>query len=157
MAWVKIPKENHPRFEAALPLDDRIELKAMFGGLAAMLNGYMMSGLWAGTAIVRLAPDDYAALLARGGEPFDPWGKGRPMESQAVLPESEFRDPARLAAWLARARDHVASLPPHKNVAKKAASRIAAPKKTTTKAAAPKKTVAKKPARATPKKASKRR
>jgi hypothetical protein len=37
MAWVKIPKENHPLFHACLPRDRRISTVNMFGGVAAGL------------------------------------------------------------------------------------------------------------------------
>ena len=111
MAWVKIPKEHHPVFAAALPDDDRIVTKQMFGGLAAMLDGQMMAGLFGMTAMVKLGPADYAALVKKGGTPFDPMGKGRPMAETLLLPEREFHDRARLATWLAKSRDYVASLP----------------------------------------------
>lgn len=35
MAWTKIPAENHPIFEAALPADERIQTVKMFGEGAA--------------------------------------------------------------------------------------------------------------------------
>lgn len=112
MAWVKIPREHHSVFEAALPDDDRLEVKAMFGGLAAMLDGRMVGGLFGTTAIVKLAPPDYAALVAKGGIPFDPMGNRRVMAETLLLPQGEFDDRVALAQWLAKARDHVASLPP---------------------------------------------
>ena len=111
MAWVKIPKEHHPLFAAALPDDERVTTKQMFGGLAAFLNGHMMAGLFGTTAMLKLGPPDYAALAKKGGTPFDPMGRGRPMAETLLLPDGEFRDPKRLAAWLARSRDYVATLP----------------------------------------------
>ena len=111
MAWVKIPKEHHPLFAAALPDDDRISTKQMFGGLAAMLNGQMMAGLFGTTAMLKLGPGDYAALVKKGGTPFDPMGNGRPMAATLMMPDREFRDPTRLARWLAKSRDYVATLP----------------------------------------------
>lgn len=111
MGWVKIPTEHFPIFEAALPRDAAIQTKKMFGGLAAMLNGQMMAGLFATTAIVKLAPNDLAELARLGGAPFDPMGNGRTMASTLVLPQSEFADRERLAGWLRKARDYVASLP----------------------------------------------
>jgi TfoX/Sxy family transcriptional regulator of competence genes len=61
--------------------------------------------------MVKLGGADYAALLKKGGEPFDPMGTGRPMAETLLLPEREFRDRAHLAHWLAKSRDYVASLP----------------------------------------------
>jgi hypothetical protein len=45
VAWVKVPPENHPIFEAALPEDPRVETVKMFGGLAAKVNGRIFAGL----------------------------------------------------------------------------------------------------------------
>jgi TfoX/Sxy family transcriptional regulator of competence genes len=135
MAWVKIPKEHHPILEAALPDDDRIDTKSMFGGLAVMANGQMMGGLWGMSAIVKLSPADHAELVRLGGVPFDPMGNGRAMADMLVMPESEFADRARLAGWLTRARDYVVTLPPKRASptkqaapAKKVAAAKAAPK-----------------------------
>jgi TfoX/Sxy family transcriptional regulator of competence genes len=130
MAWVKIPKENHEVLARALPVDDRLETKAMFGGLAAMLNGHMLAGLFGTSAMVKLGAREHAALAALGGTPFDPMGDGRAMSEALVLPQAEFDDRARLAGWLAKARDHVASLPPKK-------ARSASPKKASPKKASP--------------------
>jgi TfoX/Sxy family transcriptional regulator of competence genes len=71
----------------------------------------MMAGLFGATAMLKLGPADYAALVKRGGTPFDPMGRGRPMAETLMLPEREFRDPKRLAAWLAKSRDFVSTLP----------------------------------------------
>jgi hypothetical protein len=35
MAWVKVPKQNHPLFAAALPSDPRVKTINMFGAIAA--------------------------------------------------------------------------------------------------------------------------
>ena len=161
MAWVKIPKENHAVFEAALPLDDRIEVKSMFGGVAAMLNGQMLGGLFGTTAIVKLGAERYAALAALGGKPFDPMENGRVMSSTLVLPQAEFDDRARLRSWLLEARDHIASLPAKakkaaKPAAQKAASTKASPTPASPKKASPKQASPKQasPKQASPKKAS---
>lgn len=54
MAWVKIPKENHPLFHAALPRDPRVSTVNMFGGVAAKANGQTFAGLFARGAVVKL-------------------------------------------------------------------------------------------------------
>jgi TfoX/Sxy family transcriptional regulator of competence genes len=149
MAWVKIPKDNHPLFMAALPDDPAIDVKHMFGGIAAMRNGHMMAGLWADSAIVKLGAPDHAALEAVGGVPFDPMSNGRVMADTLVLPTPEFRDRARLAGWIRKASSYVATLPEKKKAKKAApekAAAKAAPKKAPPKKAAPKKPAPKKPA-----------
>ena len=113
MAWIKIPAENHPIFHAALPLDPRVSTKNMFGSIAAMANGYMMGGLFARSAIVRLSPEDQKEALALdGAEPFDPMGDGRIMKDTIFLPESIMDEPGELASWLRRALVYTMSLPP---------------------------------------------
>ena len=136
MAWVKIPKEHFPVFEEALPLDDRIEVKSMFGGLAAMLNHQMMAGLFGTSAIVKLAPVDQTAVVALGGAPFDPMGNGRVMADTFTLPQAEFDDRARLRGWLAKAHTYVSTLPAKKKKAPVARA-VSAPKKKATAKASP--------------------
>lgn len=130
MAWIKIPKEHHPIFLELLPSDPRIETKAMFGAIAAMVNGRMMGGLFAHSMIVRLAEADYARAMALGAEPFDPMGKGAVMTETLLLPESEFRDRRKARTWLEKALAHALSLPPKPakpsaRAAKKAPAKVA--------------------------------
>lgn len=153
MAWIKIPKEHHPIFLELLPSDPRIETKAMFGAIAAMVNGRMMGGLFAHSMIVRLAQTDYARAVALGAEPFDPMGKGAVMTETLLLPESEFRDRRKARAWLEKALAHALSLPPKPKKpsakatetptatapTKKAPPKKAPPKKVAAKKASPKK------------------
>lgn len=112
MAWTKIPKEHHPIFLAALPDDERIVPKVMFGSIAAMVNGNMMGSLWAHSFAVRVGEADYREALALGGQPFDPMGRGNAMHAMVELPESVFRQPAQLRKWLAKALTFTAAMPP---------------------------------------------
>jgi TfoX/Sxy family transcriptional regulator of competence genes len=116
MAWVKIPKENHPLFLDCLPRDPRISTINMFGGIAAKVNGQMFGGLFARSAIVKLsAADQRAALALDGAERFDPMGNKRIMNDTILLPESVMDDPADLRTWLRKAFVHISSLPAKKN------------------------------------------
>ena len=113
MAWVKILKEHHPLFHAALPIDPRITTLNMFGGVAAKVNGYMFGGLFGRSVIVRLSPaDQQAALALEGAEMFDPMRNGHPSKDSVQLPESVMEQPDELRSWLRKAFDHAASLPP---------------------------------------------
>jgi TfoX/Sxy family transcriptional regulator of competence genes len=115
MAWVKIPKENHPLFHASLPRDPRVSTVNMFGGVAAKVNGQMFAGLFARGAIVKLsAADQKAALALDGAELFDPMGNGRVMHDTVFLPESVLEEPDELKGWLRKALDHTAALPAKK-------------------------------------------
>jgi len=133
MAWVKIPKENHPLFLASLPRDPRVSTVNMFGGIAAKVNGQMFAGLFARSAIVKLSESDQKAALALDGAAlFDPMGNGRVMHDTVVLPESVMDEPDELKSWLRKALTHTAALPPKKKAAMKEpkpAARSAAIKK----------------------------
>jgi TfoX/Sxy family transcriptional regulator of competence genes len=112
MAWVKIPKENHPLFRSCLPRDPRVSTVNMFGGVAAKVNGQMFAGLFARSAIVKLsASDQRAALALDGATMFDPMGNGRVMRDTVLLPDSVMDEPDELRGWLRRALDYTASLP----------------------------------------------
>ncbi len=58
MVWIKVPEGHHPLFMAALPKDPRVTTVRMFGGIAAMANGNMFSGLFARSALVKLSEAD---------------------------------------------------------------------------------------------------
>ena len=134
MAWVKIPKENHPLFLASLPRDPRVSTVNMFGGIAAKVNGQMFAGLFARGAIVKLsASDQKVALALDGAELFDPMGNGRVMHDTIFLPEWVMDEPDELKAWLRKALDHTAALPAKKKTKAamkkpKPAAKKAAPK-----------------------------
>jgi TfoX/Sxy family transcriptional regulator of competence genes len=126
MAWVKVPKEHHPLFVAALPKDKRVQTMQMFGGVAAKLNGNMFGGLFGRSIIVRLSDADREAALAIDGTaPFDPMGNGRVSKDTLMMAESVMEDPAEMKLWLQKAADHAATLP--KKAAK--AAKPAKPKK----------------------------
>ena len=111
MAWVKVPPEHRPAFEAALPRDPRVQTMQMFGGVAASINGNMFGGLFGRSAIVRLHGADHAEALA-GASMFDPMGNGRVSKDTVMLPEDVFHDEEALHEWLRRACDGAAKLPP---------------------------------------------
>src|SRR5260221_2185014 len=126
MAWVKVPPENRPIFQAALPRDPRVETVQMFGGVAAKVNGHVFAGLFGRSTMVWLAePDRAAALSLDGAALFDPMGNGRVRSDKVMLPESVMHDPAGLRRWIARAFKAAALLPkkaaPARKTAKKAA------------------------------------
>ena len=144
MAWVKIPKEHHPLFHAALPKDRRVSTLNMFGGVAAKVNGQMFGGLFARSAIVKLSPaDQEAALALDGAQYFDPMGNGRLMRDTVHLPDSIMDEPDELRAWLQKALDYTATLPAKKAPAKKAPAKTAPAKKAPAKTAPAKTTAAK--------------
>ena len=122
MAWVKVPPENHPLFQAALPKDARVETMKMFGGVAAKVNGHIFAGLFGRSTMLALPePERAAALALDGAAPFDPMGDGRARSQKVMLPERMMRDPKALRSWIGRAFKAAAKLPP--KVEKKAAAK----------------------------------
>jgi TfoX/Sxy family transcriptional regulator of competence genes len=129
MAWVKVPKENHPIFRAALPSDPSIETLQMFGGIAATVNGNIFAGLFGRSTMLYLRePDRAEALALEGASLFDPMGDGRVRSDKVMLPESVMGDPAELRGWIARAFKAAALMP--KKVKKKKKTASAAAKRT---------------------------
>jgi len=130
MAWVKIPKENHPLFRDCLPRDPRVSTVNMFGGVAAKVNGQMFAGLFARSALVKISEaDQQTALAMDGAAMFDPMGNGRIMRDTVLLPESVMAEPDALRGWLRKALDYTASLPSKKaRPMMKRAAKAAAPK-----------------------------
>jgi hypothetical protein len=112
MPWVKVPPENHPIFHAALPKDPRVETLAIFGGVAAKVNGHLFAGLFGRSTMLLLAePDRAAALALEGASLFDPMGDGRARSDKVMLPERLMRDPPELRRWIAKAFAAAALLP----------------------------------------------
>jgi hypothetical protein len=155
MPWVKVPPENHPIFHAALPKDPRVETLAMFGGVAAKVNGHLFAGLFGRSTMLQLGESDRAEALAlEGAALFDPMGNGRARSDKVMLPESMMSDPAELRGWIARAFEAAAKLPAKSEKPAKTGKTAKTSKKATTaKAAKTAKTPrvgskAKKPARA---------
>jgi len=113
MAWIKVPPEHHPLFNAALPQDPRVETVKMFGGVAAKVNGHIFAGLFGRSTMIWLPePDRAEALALEGAEPFDPMGDGRVRSDKVMLPESLMEEPNDLRRWIARAFEATAKLPP---------------------------------------------
>lgn len=122
MPWVKVPSEHHPVFRAALPNDPRVDSIAMFGGVAARVNGHVFAGLFGRSTMLLLSePDRTEALALEGAALFDPMGDGRVRSDKVMLPESMMRNPDQLRRWIARAFEAAANLPEKKRkVAKRA-------------------------------------
>jgi TfoX/Sxy family transcriptional regulator of competence genes len=107
-------------FRDALPPDDRVAVKPMFGQLAAFVNDNMFGSIFGEDLVVRPDADGRAALLAEpGAAVFEPMA-GRPMKEHVVLPRAWHADPARLRAWYQRALDAAVALPPKEKRPKRA-------------------------------------
>jgi len=155
--WTKSPVWLEQAFDAALPEDDSIERRQMFGYPAAFVGGNMATGLFGEQLIVRLSEERRAALLAEpGSAPFEPM-PGRQMKEYVVVSPALVSDPDALKRWIGEAATYAASLPSRaKRAAEKAGKRTA--KKKVAKKAAKKvaKQAAKKPVKAAAKRSTKK-
>lgn len=102
--------DDRRRFDALVPADERVEVKPMFGQLAAFVNGNMFLALFGSDVGVKLPEDEAAALRAAGGGPFGP--EERPMGGYVTLPAA-FGD-AEAAGYVAASLSYVGALPPKK-------------------------------------------
>ena len=109
---MKMPKhsdEDKARFRDLVPEAPGVEVKPMFGSVGAFVNGNMFAGLFGPDVGVKLDPEGLEELRAlEGSGPFGP--AERPMGGYLSLPASLSDDEA--AAWVERARAHIATLPP---------------------------------------------
>ena len=87
-----------------------IERRTMFGYPSAFLNGNMLACVFQDRIMVRLSETDRVAAAAIGGKPFEP-SPGRAMREYVELPPAVTRNPKELAAWFARSRGFVGTLP----------------------------------------------
>ncbi len=101
--------EDKARFRSLIDESEGVEVKRLFGSVGAWVNGNMYAALFSPNIGVKLNPEDAAELAAlEGSGPFGP--PGRPMGGYLSLP-IDMNDEQALA-WINRAHDYVATLPP---------------------------------------------
>jgi TfoX/Sxy family transcriptional regulator of competence genes len=110
-AMPKPDGETKTFFRSVVPEESDVQVRPMFGNLAAFVNGNMFTGLFGRGLFVRVSGDDEAELIAAGGGPFEPM-PGRAMTGYTMLPEAMQRDPAAARAWVARALESTRRMPP---------------------------------------------
>ena len=118
---MEIPKpseEDKEYFRAIVPEDPRVEVKPMFGNVAAFVNGNMFMGLFGPDVGLRLAEPARAELEAMAGAgPFGP--AGRPMGQYVTMPAAWRDQPDITGTWVQRSLDHVAAMPAKQKKSKK--------------------------------------
>lgn len=112
---MQVPKASDDAkalFASVVPDDPRVVVKPMFGNLGAFVNGNMFAGLFGDRIGVRILDESTRAELAStdGAGPFGP--EGRPMGGYVSAPTAWADEPDRIAEWVARAFEEVATLPP---------------------------------------------
>ncbi|TLM86060.1 TfoX/Sxy family protein [Pseudarthrobacter sp. NamE5] len=115
MDMPKASDEDKERFRSLVPGGPGAVVKPMFGNLGAFVNGNMFAGLFGSVIGVKLSPADKQQLEeSERTVPFGP--ADRPMGDYTGLPdiwnEEGDGDDARAKAWIRKAFDYVAGLPP---------------------------------------------
>lgn len=84
--------------------------KRMFGGVAFLLHGNMLVGVWNDSLIVRLGPEEGESALSEPDvRPFDI--TGRPMKGWVMVEPDGLDTDAQLRDWIERAAIFVGTLP----------------------------------------------
>lgn len=112
----KATEDDKDRFRGVVPSGPEIEIKPMFGNIAAFVNGNMFMGLFGADIGVKLNPADQARLRESGGGLFGP--AERPMSGYVSLPEAMSAD--EMDGWINSALAYVAELPPKQPKKRKA-------------------------------------
>lgn len=83
----------------------------MFGGISFMLNGNLCVGVWKGSVIARVGPEQYEAALGESFvSEFDI--TGRAMSGWVLVSPEGVEDDDQLRKWLDKAVKFSSSLPP---------------------------------------------
>jgi TfoX/Sxy family transcriptional regulator of competence genes len=118
--FTKSPPALVERFDSIAAEYPQAQRRRTFGYPCLYVGGNMVSGLFQSSWQVRLGPAETAELLAiEGSAPFEPM-PGRPMTGFTLLPSSIIDDDDAIRAWVRRAIDYGATLPPKVPKAKKA-------------------------------------
>ena len=100
------------RVRALLAGQAVLDEKKMFGGVAFLLHGNMLVGVWQQSLIVRLGPDEgVKALREPDVVPFDVTGK--PMKGWVMVEPDGLESDRQLGEWVKRAEAFVSTLPRH--------------------------------------------
>jgi TfoX/Sxy family transcriptional regulator of competence genes len=110
--WEKPAEELAVKFYEALPKDEQVERKKMFGYPCAFVNGNMAVGMFGQDIFVRFdEAERNDRIKSARARPFEPM-PGRPMKEYIVLPRTVVEDPAALKLALGQSVNYVHSLPP---------------------------------------------
>jgi hypothetical protein len=98
------------RVRDALRRERGIREKRMFGGLAFLLDGNLLVGVWTSSLVVRLGFEQASeALREPHVAPFAP--SGRPMRGWVIVEADGLEHDRQLVAWIDRAAAFVRTLP----------------------------------------------
>jgi TfoX/Sxy family transcriptional regulator of competence genes len=105
------------QFQALVPDSTEVEVRKMFGHLAAFARGNLFFGTFGPSIFVRLGEEERARALALpGAETFAPMA-GRPMREYIVLPGALWAKPKEARVWVDRSLAFALALPAKKKTA----------------------------------------
>jgi TfoX/Sxy family transcriptional regulator of competence genes len=99
------------RIRRVLDVRSDVDERKMFGGNAFLVAGNMACGVMADDLMVRMEPDDAAALESEPGVRRFDMG-GRPMKGWLLVAPDATADDGDLERWVRRGEEFAASLPP---------------------------------------------
>jgi TfoX/Sxy family transcriptional regulator of competence genes len=111
-------------FRTIVPEAPDVQIRPMFGNLAAFVNGNMFTGLFGADLFVRVSGADRDELVASGGGSFEPM-PGRAMTGYTTLPDAWRRDEPKASEWVLRALESIRRMPPKQPKPKAAAKKTA--------------------------------
>ena len=118
---MKMPKPtdlDRNYFRSLIPDDPEVEIKPMFGNLAAFANGQMFASLLGASVGLRLDEPAYGELSAvAGAGGFGPGEK--PMNGYVSLPAAWRDTPEQASGWVETALTQARSRPPKRTKARK--------------------------------------
>ena len=106
---------------AGIAFDGPVDYRPMFGCPAYFTGGNLFAGVWQETVMLRLDEAGRAEVEAAGGRPFEP-APGRRMKEYVALPPAMVADADTARAWVRRAAEYAASLPPKEKKPRKKTS-----------------------------------
>jgi TfoX/Sxy family transcriptional regulator of competence genes len=114
MTIPKADEASRAFFQSLVPDDPRVEVRPMFGNLAAFVNKNMFLALFGPSVAVRLPDAERANLLKQSGASlFEPM-PGRAMKEYVVLPPAWRTKRAKAEEWVARSFAWTSKMPPKK-------------------------------------------
>ena len=103
-------EELAQRIRQRLARRKNVEERRMFGGVGFLLGGNLLLGVWKGSLVVRLGPDQGdEALLEPHVKEFDI--TGRAMKGWVLVEPAGVEDDDQLSGWIERAVKFVRTLP----------------------------------------------
>jgi TfoX/Sxy family transcriptional regulator of competence genes len=99
------------RIRLVLDVRSDVDERKMFGGIAFLVAGNMACGVTGEDLMVRVGPDDAAALESEPGARRFEMG-GRPMKGSLLVAPDATADDGDLERWVRRGEEFAASLPP---------------------------------------------